>query len=155
MSTYEVRPVTVSVHISADPDQVFDFVSDTRNDPLWCANVTEVRQVSGEGVAVGSVFSFHQTVETRGRALESDVDVVVLEVAERSIRWRVEDRFQVREIRLDVLSDGHESLVTQTTNAVFKRPPGIARWVYPLLAKRTFRDQFRSLAHRYEHPIGR
>ncbi|MEX1006055.1 MAG: hypothetical protein WD156_11920 [Acidimicrobiia bacterium] len=41
------------------------------------------------------------------------------------------------------------STVTQITRAAFKRPPGIARWAYPLLAKRILRDQLRSLARHF------
>ena len=135
------------MHIPVGPDEVFEFVSDTRNDPEWCPNVTDVRQTSGEGVAVGSAFAFHQTVEAGGRQLESDVEVEVVEVGERSIRWRVEDRFQTRDIRLTVAPDEDASTVSQTTTARFKRKPSlVTRWAYPRLAKRTLKDQFRHLA---------
>jgi hypothetical protein len=134
------------MQIPAGPDEVFEFVSDTRNDPEWCPNVTDVRQTSGEGVAVGSAFTFHQTVEAGGRQLESDVKVEVVGIGDRSIRWRVEDRFQTRDISLTVAPDGDGSTVTQTTTARFKRKPGVlTRWAYPRLAKRTFKDQFRRL----------
>lgn len=139
---FRVRPVTVSTYVPADPATVFDFISDTRNDPVWCPNVTGVTQVTGVGVGVGSSFRFHQRVEAQGRVLESDVDVEIVELGERSIRWRVEDRFQVRDVLVEVSPDGDGSLVTQTTTALFKRKPGVARWFYPLLAKRTFKDQF-------------
>lgn len=148
-STHRVRPVVVSMRIPADADTLFRFVADTRNDPIWCPNVTGVAQTSGEGVGVGSRFRFHQKVEMRGRALDSDVDVEVVEVEGRSIRWRVEDPFQIRDVLLVVSPDREGSLLTQTTSAMFKRPPGIARWFYPMLARRTFRDQFRRLADHF------
>lgn len=134
------------MHIPADPDTVFSYVADTRNDPEWCPNVTDVTQTAGDGVAVGSRFTFHQLVEARGRTLESDVEVEVTDLDERTIGWRVEDRFQTREVSLRVTPDGEGSKVTQTTAATFKRKPGIAKWVYPMLAKRTFKDQFSRLA---------
>jgi hypothetical protein len=143
---FPARPVTVAMHIPADPDTVFEFVSDTRNDPEWCPNVTDVRQTAGEGVAVGSRFIFHQVVEARGRSLESDVEVEVTGLDGHAIGWRVEDRFQIREVNLRVDPDGEGSKVTQTTAATFKRKPGVAKWVYPMLAKRTFKDQFARLA---------
>jgi hypothetical protein len=145
-----VRPVRISARVPGDADEVFALVSDTRNDPLWCPNVTDVTQVNGVGVSVGSSFRFHQRVEAQGRVLESDVDVEVVELGERSIRWRVEDRFQVRDVVVEVRPDGDGSLISQTTTASFKRKPGfVTRWGYPLLAKRTFRDQFARLAEHF------
>jgi hypothetical protein len=146
---YGKRHVTVSRAVPADPGTVFEFVSDTRNDPLWCPNVKGVSQVAGDGVQVGSRFRFHQEVEMRGRTLKSQVDVEIVELGNRSIRWRVEDRFQIRDVHLMVDPDGNGSRVTQTTTAVFKRPPGIAKWLYPMLARRTFRDQFDRLAEHF------
>jgi hypothetical protein len=111
--------------------------------------VTGVSQLEGDGVQVGSAFRFHQEVEMSGRTLESDVDVEIVELGARSVRWRVEDRFQIRDVLVVVETDGEGSRVTQTTTAVFKRPPGIARWLYPMLARRTFRDQFDRLAEHF------
>lgn len=144
------RPVTVSFAVAAPPEEVFEFVADTRNDPIWCPNVTEVIQVNGVGVGVGSAFRFHQSVEMRGRALESDVDVEIVELGERSIRWRVEDRFQIRDVKVEVSPEDDGSLVEQTTTAIFKRKPGVAKWLYPILARRTFKDQFRRLSDHLE-----
>jgi hypothetical protein len=143
------RRVKMSRAVPADPGTVFAFVSDTRNDPLWCPNVTGVIQIGGDGVQVGSRFRFHQEVEMSGRTLQSEVDVEIVELGNRSIRWRVEDKFQIRDVHLMVEPDGDSSRVTQTTTAVFKRPPGIAKWLYPRLAKRTFRDQFDHLAEHF------
>lgn len=147
--SYQVRPVTVSARIPAPADEVFDFVSDTRNDPIWCSNVTDVEQVEGDGVEVGSRFRFHQSVEAGGRTLESNVEVEVVELGERAIGWRVEDRFQNREIRLEVSGEGASSLLTQTTSASFKRRPGISRWLYPRLARKGFKEQFDRLAEHF------
>lgn len=145
---YPVRPVTVSMRVPADPIDVFGFVSDTRNDPAWCPNVTEVRQTDGDGVELGARFVFHQSVEAGGRTLTSDVQVEVVEIGDRHVRWRVEDRFQVRDVLLRVERDGEFSRVVQTTAAAFKKRPGVARWIYPRLARRTFKDQFRLLVDR-------
>jgi hypothetical protein len=141
--------VTVETAVAGDPDEVFAFVSDTRNDPIWCPNVSSVEQVQGDGVHVGSRFRFHQTVQARGRSLESDVDVAVVELGEGRIVWEVEDRFQTRVISLTVAGDHGESLVTQTTSASFKRKPGLARWAYPVMARRVLRDQLRRLAEHF------
>jgi len=146
---YPVHPVTVATYIPANADTVFAFVADTRNDPVWCPNVTDVTQTAGEGVEKGSAFRFRQAVETPGRTLQSEVDIEIVEIGDRSIRWRVEDKFQLRDIVVGVTPDGTGSRVTQTTEAAFKRRPGIAKWFYPLLARRTFRDQFSRLERHF------
>lgn len=147
--TYPIKPVTVSVEVQADADEVFEFISDTRNDPMWCPNVTGVTQTSGSGVEVGARFHFDQRVETQGRVLESGVDVEVIELGDNLIVWSVEDRFQTRRITLSVTSAGERSRVTQTTEASFKRKPGLAKWAYPTMARRTFSDQFSHLQAHY------
>lgn len=144
--SYSVRPVTVSADVPGDPEAVFSLVSDTRNDPLWCPNVSRVEQTAGDGVHQGAAFRFHQAVEARGQILDSDVELEIVDLGERWIFWRAEDRFQIREIRLEVTPAHSGSRVTQTTTAAFKRRPGIAKWLYPMLARKTFRDQFERLA---------
>jgi hypothetical protein len=130
---------------------VFAFVSDTRNDPLWCDNVETVELVAGEGIEVGTRFRFHQHLDRPGgQRMQFDVDVEVIELGEHSITWLATDRFQEREISLDVQPEGQGSRITQVTRAAFRRPPGLARWVYPRLARRVFTRQFRALAARLQ-----
>lgn len=144
---YRIKPVKVSEFVAAPAETVFLFVADTRNDPIWCPNVTDVVQLSGDGVAPGSRFRFHQTVSAGGRTFESDVDVEVLELTTDTITWRIEDRFQERIVSLTVEPSGEGSMVTQVTEAGFKRKPDLlTKTMYPRLAKRTFRDQFQRLA---------
>lgn len=148
--TYPVRPVTVSAHIPAPPEGVFAYLADTRNDPEWCPNVSDVEQIDGDGVGVGSRFSFHQIVSARGREMASDVEVEIVALGASSIEWRAEDRFQIRHITLTVEPEDGGARVTQITRAEFKRKPGLAKWLYPTLAKRTFADQFERLGDHFE-----
>ncbi len=146
LTVHELRPVTVSTRLAVPAEVVFAFVSDTRNDPLWCPNVTDAIQTSGDGVELGATFRFHQEVSAAGRHFESDVDVEVVELDGRSITWKVEDRFQLRTVSITVEPDGDGCLVTQRTFPVFKRKPDLlTRLGYPTMAKRVFRDQFRHL----------
>lgn len=148
-SNSPLRPVNVSYDIPADPTEVLALVSDTRNDSIWCPNVSSISQVEGDGVEPGARFQFHQTVRTGGQILESDVDVEVVALTDDSVRWRVEDRFQIRDITLTVETHGAGTKVRQQTLATFKKDPGLARWLYPFLARRTFRDQFSRLAEHF------
>lgn len=149
-ATYPVRAVTVEAVVSAAPDVVFAYVADTRNDPEWCPNVGQVTQTEGERVEVGARFQFSQTVEAQGKQLVSDVEVEIVSIEGRVITWRVEDKFQSREISLAVVPHPDGSKVVQRTEASFKRKPSVVmKWVYPVLAKRTFRDQFKNLAEQF------
>ena len=141
-----MRPVRVSAFVPLPPEDLFPFVSDTRNDPLWCPNVESVEMVEGDGVEVGARFRFHQHLDRPGgNRLEFDGDVEVTALTEYSIKWRVSDRFQERDIALSVAPQGSGSRVSQETSARFKKKPGLARWVYPLMARRTFAAQFEQL----------
>lgn len=147
--SYTLRPVRVTALVPAPAEEVFAYVADTRNDPEWCRNISDVEQLAGNGVEVGSRYRFHQVVEVQGRQLESDVEVEVLSIGDGVIEWDVNDRFQSRHVRLSVEPADGGSNVVQETTATFKRKPGLARWVYPRLARRTFRRQFEDLAARF------
>lgn len=146
MASRPIRPIRVSAHIPAPPDIVFAFVSDTRNDPYWCPNVERVELVEGQGVAVGTRFRYHQHLDRPGSdRIHFDADVEIVDLGDNTIRWLVSDKFQTREIDLTVEPGGDGSKVTQVTRASFLRPPGLARWVYPRLARRTLEEQFQHL----------
>lgn len=150
-----MRPVRVSAFVPAPPDDVYEFVADTRNDPKWCPNVETVEQVEGDGVEVGARFRFHQHLDRPGgQRLQFDAEVEVIELGDRAITWEATDKFQTRRISLTVAPDGSGARVTQVTTATFKRSPGLARWVYPALARRTFRAQFAELARVFDTGTG-
>jgi hypothetical protein len=142
MSNHPVRAVTVSGRVPAPPATVLAFISDTRNDPLWCPNVESAELVSDGDVAAGSRFRYTQHLDRPGRGrITFDGEVEILELTDRSIEWRVSDRFQERIISCTVEPTADGSRVTQTTRASFRGSPGVARYLYPLMAKRTLRDQ--------------
>lgn len=151
MASHPVRAVRVAAHIPASPDDVFAFIADTRNDPMWCSNVDTVEQVSDDGVQAGSRFRFHQHLDRLRRArLEFDVEVEVVALNGRSITWNTTDRFQTRTITVTVEPDGTGSRITQVTQASFVKPPGAVKWVYPIVARRTLKQQFADLAAYFE-----
>jgi len=146
-----MSPVRVSAFVPAPPPVVFHYVSDTRNDPEWCPNVETVEMVEGDGIAVGTRFRFHQHLDRPGgQRLQFDAELDVVAIEDLSITWQATDRFQSRRIELTVAPGGQGSRVTQVTTATFLRPPGLARWLYPGLARRTFRQQFSNLIRRFE-----
>jgi hypothetical protein len=113
--------------------------------------------IEGNQVEVGARYRFHQHLDRPGAdRVQFDVEVEVIEMGERSITWKAKDRFQTREITLTVEPDGNGSRITQLTRATFLRPPGSAKWLYPLLARRIFGKQFRDLRSYFErvNPAG-
>jgi len=147
MAKYPVPKVKASAHIEAAPDEVFKLIADTRNDPLWCPNVDSAEIIEGREIAVGTRFKFSQHLERPRRSrLEFDAEAEILELGNRSITWHVTDRFQERVVEMKVTEEGSGSRVYQTTRASFHRSPGIGKWAYPLVARRTFKHQFRQLA---------
>jgi hypothetical protein len=109
--------------------------------------------LGNEPVRVGSKFRFQQHLDRpRRRRIRFEVDVEIVDLDDRSVTWRVEDRFQEREITITVDPAVGGSRVAQTTRAWFKRSPGMARWVYPYMARSIFKDQLRRLAEVYAKP---
>jgi hypothetical protein len=150
MGNHSMPAVQVSARVPASAAEVLAFIADTRNDPLWCDNVETVAMLTPDPIGVGSKFRFHQHLDRPGgKRAQFDVDVEITRLDDRSVTWRVEDRFQEREITIEVAATDAGCVVTQTTRATFKKPPGIARWLYPTMARRTFRRQFEALAGRF------
>ena len=153
--THPVRPVRVRAVIPASVDRVIAYVADTRNDPEWCPNVESADLVSGDGHSPGSVFRYRQYLDSPGsKRRHFDGDVTVVARTEDSITWDVSDTFQSRRIRLNVEAHPSGCVITQVTQAAFHRPPGIARWAYPLLARRILKAQFAALASHFSAASG-
>ncbi len=153
--SHPVRPVTVRAVIPASADTVIAYVADTRNDPEWCPNVESAELVSGDGQSPGSVFCYRQYLDTPGsKRRHFDGEVTVVARTPDSITWDVNDKFQSRRITLTVEPHPSGSRITQVTQATFHRPPGIARWAYPLLARRILKAQFAALAGHFSAASG-
>lgn len=67
----------VCVTISRRPGEVFDFLSDPRNDPAWAAEITEVRKTSSGQLALGG--SFVQAAHFLGHRFEVPITVTEYE----------------------------------------------------------------------------
>lgn len=118
---------------------------------LWCPNVDSAELTSEGAIDIGSTFRYSQHLDQPGRGrvtFSGDVEITALD--ERSITWQVTDKFQERIITCAVEPAGQGSIVTQTTEASFHRSPGVARHLYPLLARRTLKDQLRHLRAHFE-----
>jgi hypothetical protein len=142
--------VRVSALVPAPPDQVLEFVADSRNDPIWCENVESVEMLTEGPVEPGSRFRFHQHLDRPGGSrMQFDGEIEMIGRDASSVAWQVTDRFQQREVSIRVLAAPGGSRVTQETRATFLTRPGLARWVYPRLARSVFKRQFATLARHF------
>ena len=153
--SHPVRPVRVQAVIPASIDTVIAYVADTRNDPEWCPNVESAELVSGDGHSPGSVFRYRQYLDSPGsKRRHFDGEVTVVARTPDSVTWDVNDKFQSRRITLSAEPHASGCRVTQVTQAAFHRPPGIARWAYPVLARRILKSQFEGLADHFSATSG-
>ena len=129
---------TVSVQISRAPDEVFAFVADARNRPLWDESVDSEELTSPEPIGVGS------TVRTRLRSMGRDY-VLTWEIAEHEppLRQTIESTSgpfpTTLEYRLRPEGDG-----TLVEFSLTGRPSGMLRLLQPLIARTTQKNLERS-----------
>ena len=122
---------TVAVQIDRPPEEVFDFVADARNRPLWDESVDTEELTSEEPIGVGS------TVRTGLRSMGRDY-VLTWEITEfeRPSRQRIESTsgpFATTLVYGLTAKEGG----TLVEFSVTGRPTGMLRLLQPLLAGNT------------------
>ena len=122
------------VEISRPPDEVFAFVADARNRPLWDGSVDSEELTSPEPIGIGS------TVRTRLRSMGRE-HVLTWEIVEHDppSRQTIESTSgpfdTTLAYRLSPQGDG-----TLVEFSVTGRPDGTLRLLQPLLARNTQRN---------------
>ncbi len=108
-----------SIHIDRPPDEVFGFVGDAANNPLWRKNVQRTEWLDDGPMRVGR--RGRQTARVLGRAWTVEAEVVEWEPP-RAVAWKaVQGPVTVRSW-LRVESDGTGSLVSGGADGGFKGP---------------------------------
>ena len=125
---------TAAVHISRPPDEVFAFVADARNRPLWDESVDSEELTSAEPIGVGS------TVRTRlhsmGREYVLTWEIVEHEPPSRQTIESTSGPFPTTlAYRLSAQDGG-----TLVEFSVTGRPTGMLRLLQPLLARNAERN---------------
>jgi uncharacterized protein YndB with AHSA1/START domain len=125
---------TASVQISRPPDEVFAFVADARNRPLWDESVDSEELTSPEPIGVGS------TVRTRLRSMGREY-VLTWEMVEHEppSRQTVESTSGPFPTTLAYQLSAQEG-GTVVAFSVTGRPTGKLRLLEPLLARNTQRN---------------
>jgi carbon monoxide dehydrogenase subunit G len=123
-----------AVHVSRPPYEVFEFVADARNRPLWDESVDSEELTSPEPIGVGS------TVRTRLRSMGREYvltwEIVEHEPPSRQTIQSTSGPFATTlAYRLSAQGDG-----TLVEFSVTGHPGGMLRLLQPLLARSTQRN---------------
>ena len=131
---------SVAIVIARPVEEVFDFVSDARNRPLWDDSVDSEELTSPEPIGMGS------TVRTRmrsmGRDYQLDWEIVQHEPPNRQ---RIESTSGPFPTTLEYdLAEGTDG--TRLLFSVTGRPAGALKLMQPLIARNTQRNLDRGFA---------
>ncbi|HEU0023366.1 MAG TPA: SRPBCC family protein [Thermoleophilaceae bacterium] len=121
----------VEVLIARPPDEVFAFVADARNRPLWDDSVDREELTSPEPIGVGSTVRTELT--SMGRRYEYTWEVVQHEPPSRQTIESTSGPFP---ITLAYELSGRDG-GTRVEFAVTGRPAGVLRLLQPLIARNT------------------
>jgi carbon monoxide dehydrogenase subunit G len=123
---------TVSVQIARPLDEVFAFVADARNRPLWDDSVESEELTSPEPIGVGS------TVRTRLRSMGREY-VLTWEIVEHEppVRQTIESTSGPFPTKLAYQLSAHDGGGTVVAFSVTGRPRGMLRLFEPVLARST------------------
>ncbi|MEK6278532.1 MAG: SRPBCC family protein [Actinomycetota bacterium] len=110
-----------SVEIARPPEEVFEFISDPRNDPRWCEKVLSCEQVTGDGPAVGARYrSVHRPTRIKPKA-ELVCEIVAFDPPS-AMASRQEDEDGVFDVTYEVAPIPEGTRFTQRSEIEWKLP---------------------------------
>lgn len=117
-----------SVEITRPAEEVFAFVADPQNDPLWCAKVLSVELSEGAPETVGARYDvIHRPVPFRP---PREMDYRVIEFAPpEKIVWREDDGHDVFTVTYLLAPSAGGTLFTQRSDAQL----GVPKILHPLM----------------------
>jgi carbon monoxide dehydrogenase subunit G len=127
-----------SIEIARSPDSVWGFVSDPRNDPLWCRKVESV-EPAGEG----RWEVVHKPVPLRP-PIKLTLEHLELRPPE-SLTLREEDEAAVFDIEYRLERSGRGTRLTQVSTIAWKRLPRVLHGTFARGVRRDVRGQLRAL----------
>jgi Polyketide cyclase / dehydrase and lipid transport len=137
-----------SIHIDRPPDEVFAFVADAANNPLWRKNVVQTEWLDNGPMRVGR--RGRQTARLLGRAWTIEAEVIEWD-PRHAVTWKaVQGPVTVRSwVRVEPDTNG--SLVSGGADGGFKGPIGglMTRLATPRMIKQAHVD-LQTLRHRLE-----
>lgn len=111
--------VTVSTVVRRPIDEVFDFVSDNRNDPIWAPLVTTVELVEGDAPGEGTVYVIGQ--REAGRVAHRRLTTTAFHRPDH-LSWRMPGRGYTYTSIMDLEDLGPATRIIQTNSVQFRVP---------------------------------
>jgi Polyketide cyclase / dehydrase and lipid transport len=124
----------VAVQVSCPVDEVFAFVGDARNRPLWDESVDTEELTSPEPIGVGS--TVRSRLRSMGRDYEYNWEIIEHEPPNRQIIESTSGPFSTTLAYQLSVQDGG----TLVEFSVTGRPTGMLRLLQPLIARNTQRN---------------
>jgi len=103
-----------SIDISRPIDEVFAFVADARNDPLWCANVLSTVQYAGDGPGPGARYTAVHRPRPQYPPRELAVECVGWSPPQR-IEWHQNDGIDEIQVAYNLLDLGGTTRLAQSS----------------------------------------
>jgi hypothetical protein len=135
-----------STHIARLPADVFDFVADPRNDPLWCPKVVSVQAPSAEAGGPGTRYAVvHRPVPLR--PARRMVHTLVSWQPPGRIVWHEDDGHDVVDVVYLLEADRAGTRFTQRSDAQLAVP----RFLHPVMRAGIGRDIAKQLDRLRDH----
>ena len=131
------------VTIARQPQDVWDFIADPRNDPRWCEKVVSVEQIAGEGPGPDARYRVMHAPRPRKPPVELAMEAVEFNPPLR-LRWREEDADAVFNVLYELEPEGTGTRLTQVDEIDWKIPRPL-RPIGRIMVSRDIRRQFESL----------
>ncbi len=137
-------PIERSIEIARPPEEVFAFVADARNDPLWCSTVVACEQLAGDGPGPDARYEARHKPTPVHRVMPRTIEVVEYEPPRR-MRWRQEDSNGVFTIVYEVEPAAGGARLTQRDTIDWKVPGPVAGVAERLFVRRHIGEQMADL----------
>ncbi len=136
--------VTVRAYLPGSIQDVFTFVADPVNDPLWVDTTPKVWQVKGDGPGLDAEYAFEQGVQ--GTVAEGTITFERFEPPHH-ITFRVEDKFRVSRITYDLAIGRDGRVMLRQVSRPKWKPARLRRlaWLTWGPVRRQLRKQMRAL----------
>lgn len=141
-----IRPTKVRIRLPLTSKDVFNYISDPRNDPEWVDTTPRVDQVDGDGPVVGAVYEYDQTV---GRDVTGTITITDI-AAPSWMAFCVEDPLRVSrvEYHLRPTKRGDGCIMEQCSFAWYRSSRLRRWWMRPMvrfMVRRQLNKQLRML----------
>ena len=136
-------PIEQVVTIARQRQDVWSFIADARNDPVWCEKVVSVEQVAGAGPGPGARYRVMHAPRPRKPPVELAMEVVEFNPPHR-LRWWEEDADAVFDVLYELEPEGSGTRLTQGDEIDWKIPKPL-RPIGRIMVSRDIKRQFQSL----------